>query len=75
MLCIKKIKYKNILSSGNQFIEIDLDSYRTTLSRGINGSGKCVGINTKIRLRNKKTGDIIETTIGEFYEIQKEQDN
>jgi hypothetical protein len=75
MLCIQKIRYKNILSSGNQFIEIELDSNRTTICRGINGSGKCVGINTKIRLRNKKTGEIIETTIGEFYEIQKEQDN
>ena len=75
MLCIQKIRYKNILSSGNQFIEIDLEKYRTTIVRGINGSGKCVGINTKIRLRNKKTGEIIETTIGEFYEIEKKQDN
>lgn len=33
--------------------------------------GKCVHINTPIRLRNKKTGEIIETTVGEFYESQK----
>lgn len=32
--------------------------------------GKCVYINTPIRLRNKKTGEIIHTTIGEFYEQQ-----
>lgn len=32
--------------------------------------GKCLQLNTPIRLKNKKTGDIIETTIGEFYERQ-----
>ena len=32
--------------------------------------GKCFYINTPIKLRNKKTGEIIETTIGEFYEQQ-----
>jgi hypothetical protein len=32
--------------------------------------GKCVQLNTTIRLRNKKTGEIIETTVGEFYEKQ-----
>lgn len=30
--------------------------------------GKCCDINTPIRLRNKKTGKIMETTIGQFYE-------
>ena len=29
--------------------------------------GKCFYINTPIKLRNKSTGEIIETTIGEFY--------
>jgi len=33
-------------------------------------TGKCLDINTPIRLRNKKTGEIIEMTIGEFYEQQ-----
>lgn len=37
-------------------------------------AGKCVHINTPIRLRNKKTGEVIETTIGEFYESQKIND-
>lgn len=31
-------------------------------------SGKCFCDTTKIRLKNKTTGDIIEKTIGEFYE-------
>lgn len=35
-------------------------------------SGKCFFINTPIRLRNKENGDIIEMTIGEFYEKQKQ---
>jgi len=48
MLCIQKIRYKNILSCGNQFIEIDLNSHRTTLSRGINGSGKSLTITSLI---------------------------
>lgn len=32
--------------------------------------GKCLGINTPTRLRNKSTGEIIEMTVGEFYEQQ-----
>ena len=48
MLCIQKIRYKNILSSGNQFIEIELDSYRTTVIRGINGCGKSLIITSLI---------------------------
>jgi len=32
--------------------------------------GKCFQLNTPIRLKNKKTGEIIETTVGEFYEQQ-----
>lgn len=34
-------------------------------------AGKCFHINTPIRLRNKKTGAVVETTVGEFYESQK----
>lgn len=34
-------------------------------------AGKCLHINTPIRLRNAKTGEIVEMTIGEFYEMQK----
>lgn len=48
MLCIEKIRYKNILSSGNQFIEIDLNNHKTTLLRGTNGSGKSLLITSLI---------------------------
>lgn len=33
--------------------------------------GKCLSINTLIRLRKKSTGEIIEMTMGEFYEQQR----
>jgi DNA repair exonuclease SbcCD ATPase subunit len=35
-----KIRYKNILSVGNQFIEIDLNKSKTTLISGANGTSK-----------------------------------
>lgn len=38
-------------------------------------SGKCQNKNTPIRLKNKTTGAIVETTIGEFYESQKNKPN
>lgn len=34
-------------------------------------SGKCFCINTPIRVKNKKTGEVLELTVGEFYEMQK----
>jgi DNA repair exonuclease SbcCD ATPase subunit len=48
MLFIRKIKYKNILSSGNQFTEIDFNSYKTTLIRGNSGQGKSLIITALI---------------------------
>jgi DNA repair exonuclease SbcCD ATPase subunit len=39
-----KIRYKNILSVGNSFVEIDLDKVPTTLITGKNGSGKSAQI-------------------------------
>lgn len=36
----KKIRYKNVLSSGNAWTEIILDKSKTTLISGSNGSGK-----------------------------------
>lgn len=39
-LLLKKVRWKNLLSTGNVFTEIDLTSKKTTLIVGINGSGK-----------------------------------
>jgi DNA repair exonuclease SbcCD ATPase subunit len=40
MILFKKIKFKNFLSTGNQFTEIDFDKSNTTLIVGANGAGK-----------------------------------
>lgn len=40
MITLKTLRWKNFLSFGNTFTEIDLSSHLTTLVRGRNGSGK-----------------------------------
>ena len=40
MITFKKVRYKNFLSSGNNFTEIDLCRAKSTLVVGFNGSGK-----------------------------------
>jgi DNA repair exonuclease SbcCD ATPase subunit len=40
MIVFKKIRWKNFLSTGNVFTEIDLSSNKTTLIVGENGAGK-----------------------------------
>ena len=40
MITFQKIRYKNFLSTGNQFTEVCLDQHRTNLVVGTNGAGK-----------------------------------
>jgi DNA repair exonuclease SbcCD ATPase subunit len=40
MLTLSKIRWKNFLSTGNQFTEVDLLRHNTTLITGENGAGK-----------------------------------
>jgi DNA repair exonuclease SbcCD ATPase subunit len=40
MICFEKIRYKNFLSTGNQFTELDFTKASTTLVVGNNGAGK-----------------------------------
>ena len=40
MIYFKKIRWKNFLSTGNVFTELDLCSKETTLIVGTNGAGK-----------------------------------
>jgi DNA repair exonuclease SbcCD ATPase subunit len=40
MIIFQKIRYKNFLSSGNQFTEIDFKKHHTNLVVGTNGAGK-----------------------------------
>ena len=40
MILFERIRWKNFLSTGNQYTEVELDSNSTTLIIGTNGSGK-----------------------------------
>jgi len=40
MITFKKIRYRNFLSSGNQFTEVDFQQHHTNLIIGTNGAGK-----------------------------------
>jgi ABC-type branched-subunit amino acid transport system ATPase component len=75
MIIFKRVRAKNFLSIGNSYFDYDLNKDHITLLRGSNSMGKCVDPTTIIKLRNKNTGEIIETTIGEFYDSQKSKDN
>jgi len=37
--------------------------------------GKCFSLNTTVKVKNKLTGEILELTIGEFYEKIKKESN
>jgi len=74
MINFEKVKWKNFLSTGNYFNEVSLDTHNVTVVSGKNGHGKCVFINTIVKVRNKHTGKIEELTIGELYERSKKQE-
>ena len=40
MILFEKIRWKNFLSTGNQYSEINFNDHATTLIVGVNGSGK-----------------------------------
>jgi len=40
MIIFQKIRFRNFLSSGNNFTELSFTDYKTTLIMGVNGSGK-----------------------------------
>lgn len=71
MIIFKKVRAKNFLSIGNQFVDYDLNSDHLSVIKGANGCGKCVTGSSKIQLRNKTTGEVIEMTVGEFYDSMK----
>jgi hypothetical protein len=75
-------KYVKINALDEGLVPFSLRGYQENLIKGYHEnrkcivkssrqSGKCQNINTPIRLRNKKTGQIIQMTIGEFYEHNK----
>lgn len=64
MIRFKKLRWKNLLSTGNHFTEILLDEHKTTVLTGTNGAGKCVRGSTLIDIRFKNI--IAEQSFNEF---------
>lgn len=48
MLIFEKLRYKNFLSTGDVFTEIDFTKNKMNLISGKNGGGKCLRGNTKV---------------------------
>lgn len=46
-------------------------NHRFVVAAQCRQSGKCLSADTKIKLRNKNTGEIVEMTAEEFHELQK----
>lgn len=82
---IKNVTVKNFMSVGNVTQSVNFDREHLTLVLGENidlggddagsrnGTGKCLCINTRVKIRNTKTGEIIELTMGELYNAALEQ--
>ena len=73
--------YVKIISLDEGLVLFDMHDYQEEMVRAFHEnrftivrigrqSGKCLGINTNIKIRNKKTGEIKTISIGEFYEQQ-----
>ena len=67
MIIFKKLSWRNFLSTGDNAIEVILNKTPATLIVGSNGAGKCVCINTIVKVRNKQTGEVRQLTIGDLY--------
>jgi hypothetical protein len=78
-------KYIKVVHVDRGFVPLEMYNYQKEILDKITNNrrvvvvtsrqaGKCVFINTSIRVRNKITGEVIETTIGDFYEMQKKHD-
>jgi hypothetical protein len=81
MIILKNISLRNFLSIGAVTQAVNFDRQDLTLILGENldlggdgarnGTGKCVGINTVVKVRNTLTGEISEITVGELYDAAK----
>jgi hypothetical protein len=81
MIILKNISLRNFLSIGAITQAVNFDRQDLTLILGENldlggdgarnGTGKCVGINTVVKVRNTLTGEISEITVGELYDAAK----
>ena len=73
--------YVKIVNVDHGLVDFDMWPFQEEMVQQFHGNrfsickmprqvGKCFYINTPIKLRNKKTGEVIEMTVGEFYEQQ-----
>lgn len=81
MFKIKSLVLKNFMSVGNVAQAVDFDRQDLTLVLGENidlggddsgarnGTGKCLCINSIVKVRNTITGEITELTMGELYNV------
>lgn len=66
---LNKIRWKNLMSFGNYWTEIQLDAHKTTLVIGKNGGGKCLRKSSKINITFD--GADTEKVFGEFMESRR----
>ena len=81
MIKFKNLTIKNFMSIGNATQAISLDRTDLTLVLGENldlgsngsrnGVGKCVCINTMVKVKNTTSGEIYETSIGNLFNAAK----
>lgn len=50
MIYFRKIRFKNLLSYGNYFTEIDLDGGNLNIITATNGHGKCLHESTRLNV-------------------------
>ena len=78
MIYFKKLRWRNFLSTGNQFIEVDMAKSQSTLIIGKNGSGKSTFLDALCYVlfnkpfRNIKKEQIVNTINQQDCEIQVE---
>ena len=78
MITFKYVRWKNLLSTGNQFTEVQLDRNTTTLIIGENGAGKstildalCFGLFNK-PFRNISKGQLVNSVNGSSAMVEVE---
>ena len=87
MIRINTLTVKNFMSVGNSTQAVDFNRQDLTLVLGENldtgggdagsrnGVGKCVCINTVVRVRDKTTGEVQEITVGDLYNATLEHNS
>ena len=75
-------KYVKIINLDRGLINFEMYPYqenmaaticdnRFTIIKSCRQSGKCAHFSTLIYIKNKKTGQIVQTTMGQFHELTK----